>query len=347
MTRDSEALAVAALLYRVGRFAFRLRWVVVVVWAAALGGVFAAASHAAPAPPDNNSIPGAKFQKANDLLQRAFHANPNGATAQIVFVAPRGQKITAARYQPVISKVVAEAARSPQVQSAQTPSQDGEVSRDGSTAIGEISYTAVQDKLTTATTNTLKDAAHLGRDAGLTVEVGGDALNTPFSDTAAIYGLAVALVVLLVTFGSLAAAGLPLLTAGIGVALGLLGISALAATLGLSGTTQSLALMLGLAVSIDYALFIISRYRLQARHLSVDAVDGRAVLVRQPGGGHPKRRTVLSAGPIRAFKTPSVAACEASGFGTGEWIGCRSRTLVAVSPNRRHTPASSAWATPE
>jgi putative drug exporter of the RND superfamily len=217
---------VAALLYRVGRFAFRFRWVVVVVWVAALGGVFAAASHAAPAPADNNSIPGAEFQQANDLLQRAFHANPNGATAQIVFVAPHGQKITAARYQPVISKVVAEAARSPQVQSAQTPSQDGEVSRDGSTAIAEISYTAVQDKLTTATTNTLKYAAQLGRDSGLTVEVGGDALNTPFSDTAAIYGLAVALVVLLVTFGSLAAAGLPLLTAGIGVALGLLGISA-------------------------------------------------------------------------------------------------------------------------
>ncbi len=66
---------------------------------------------------------------------------------------------------------------------------------------------------------------------------------------------------LLLTFGSLAAAGLPLLTAGVSVGLGLSGIIALGKTLGLSSTTQSLALMLGLAVSIDYALFIVSRYR--------------------------------------------------------------------------------------
>jgi peptide-methionine (S)-S-oxide reductase len=51
----------------------------------------------------------------NDLIQQKFHANPNGASAQIVFVAPHGQKITAARYQPVISEVVAKTARSPQV----------------------------------------------------------------------------------------------------------------------------------------------------------------------------------------------------------------------------------------
>ncbi len=99
--------------------------------------------------PDSTVIPGAEFQNANNLLQRAFHANPNGATAQIVFVAPHGQKITAARYQPVISKVVSEAARSPQVADAATPSQNGEVSRDGSTAIANINYTVVSDSLTT------------------------------------------------------------------------------------------------------------------------------------------------------------------------------------------------------
>jgi len=122
-------------LYRVGRFAFRHRWYVAFVWVAVLGGVFAVATRAPAAPPDSSSIPGAEFQNANDLLQRSFHANPNGATAQIVFVAPHGQKITAARYKPVISEVVAEAARSPQVGSWDNPAQTHEVSRDGSTAI--------------------------------------------------------------------------------------------------------------------------------------------------------------------------------------------------------------------
>jgi len=252
---------VAALLYRIGRFAFRRRWYVALLWVAVLAGAVAVAGRAPAAPADSTTIPGTEFQHANDLLQRSFHANPNGATAQIVFVAPPGQKVTAARYEPVISKAVAEAARSPQVARAVTPAQDGEVSRDSSTAIAEISYTVVSDKLTTATKNVLQDAARQGRDAGLTVEIGGDALNAAASDTGVIYGLAIAAIVLLVTFGSLAAAGLPLLTAGISVGLGLSGIIALASTLGLSGTTQSLALMLGLAVSIDYALFIVSRYR--------------------------------------------------------------------------------------
>jgi putative drug exporter of the RND superfamily len=252
---------VAAFLYRVGRFAFRHRWYVAFVWVAVLGGVIAVGVRAPAAPPDSSSIPGAEFQKANDLIQRSFHANPNSASAQIVFVAPHGQKITATRYRSVISDVVAEAARSPQVAGSASPFQDGQVSRDGSTAIGNIDYTVVPDSLTATTMNALQDAAQLGRDAGLTVEIGGDALSAQASDTAVLYSLAVDAVILAITFGALAAAGMPLLTAGIGVGLSLFGIIALSKALGLSGTAQQLGLMLGLAVGIDYALFIISRYR--------------------------------------------------------------------------------------
>jgi len=248
-------------LYRVGRFAFRHRWYVALVWVAVLGGVVVAATRAPAAPTDNSSIPGAEFQKANDLIQRTFHANPNGATAQIVFVAPHGQKVTAARYQPVIGKVAAQAARSPQVTSYDTPSQTHEVSRDGSTAIANINYNVVADSLTSATRNTLQNAAQQGRDAGLTAEVGGDALSPQASDAALLVSVAVDAIILLITFGALAAAGLPLLTAAVGVGLSLSGIIALGKALGLSSTTQSLALMLGVAVGIDYALFIVSRYR--------------------------------------------------------------------------------------
>ena len=251
----------AAFLYRVGRFAFRHRWYVALVWVAVLGGVVVAATHAPAAPPDSSSIPGAEFQKANDLIQRTFHANPNGATAQIVFVASQGQKVTAARYESVIGKVAAQAARSPQVTSYDTPPQTHEVSRDGSTAIANINYNVVSDSLTTATKNTLQNAVRHGRDAGLTVEVGGDALSPQASDAALLISLAVDAIVLLITFGALAAAGLPLLTAAVGVGLSLSGIIVLGKALGLSSTTQSLALMLGLAVGIDYALFIVSRYR--------------------------------------------------------------------------------------
>ena len=74
-------------------------------------------------------------------------------------------------------------------------------------------------------------------------------------------GILVALVVLVITFGSLVAAGLPLLTAIIGVSIGILGVTILTGFLELSSTTPALATMLGLAVGIDYALFVMSRYR--------------------------------------------------------------------------------------
>jgi RND superfamily putative drug exporter len=255
---------VAGLLYWLGRAAFRRRWIVVFGWVAALAVVGILAARAPAAPSDSLSMPGTESQQANDLLQKSFPtANPNGASAQLVFVAPHGQKVTAAQYQTAINQVVAEAAASPQVASSVSPLVSHEVSRDGSTAIGTVSYKVPANELTSATTNALTDAVQHGQAAGLTVEVGGTALNTTPTDKGVIISVAIAALVLLITFGSVAAAGLPLLTAGIGVGLGVAGITALAAALGLSSTTRSLGLMLGLAVGIDYALLIVSRYREQ------------------------------------------------------------------------------------
>jgi RND superfamily putative drug exporter len=245
----------------VGRFAFRRRWYVAFVWLALLVGLVLAATRAPAAPPDSSSIPGAEFNSANTLIQQKFDANPSGASAQLVFVAPYGQRITAAKYQRVISEVVADAARSPQVASWDTPAQTHQVSRDGSTAIADINYRVVPDSLTAATTNGLQNAAQAGRNAGLTVEIGGNALSTSASDTAVVFSLAIDAVILFITLGALVAAGMPLLTAIVGVGLSLTGIIVLGKPLGLSSTVQSLALMLGLAVGIDYALFIVSRYR--------------------------------------------------------------------------------------
>jgi putative drug exporter of the RND superfamily len=98
------------------------------------------------------------------------------------------------------------------------------------------------------------------------VEIGGTVLSTPASDSGIVVSIFIAAIVLLLTFGSLAAAGLPLLTAGIGVGTSVAGITALASTLGLSATSRSLGLMLGLAVGIDYALFIVYRYREERGH---------------------------------------------------------------------------------
>ncbi len=117
-------------------------------------------------------------------------------------------------------------------------------------------------ELTPEARDALAAAAEPARDAGLAVEMGGDAVMEQIEQGGTeILGVAVAAVVLVITFGSLLAAGLPLLTAIVGIVISVSAITAASGFVELSSSTPTLALMLGLAVAIDYALFIVSRYR--------------------------------------------------------------------------------------
>ncbi|MEU9319091.1 MMPL family transporter [Streptomyces sp. NPDC048295] len=251
----------ATFLYRLGRFSFRRRRLVALLWVVVLAACAFAAAKAPTAPEDGFSMPGTESQKAFDLLDQRFPGgNSNAADARIVFVAPEGQKVTAGPNKAAIEKIVADVAGGDQVKGALDPfKMAGAVSKDGTTAYSTVSYDVQSIDLTTATKKALEDTAEKGRDAGLTVELGGSALvpESEMGGTTELVGVAAAAVVLLITFGSLAAAGLPLLTAIVGIGVGVASIVAI----GMSTTTTTLALMLGLAVGIDYALFIVSRYR--------------------------------------------------------------------------------------
>ncbi|MFF3954143.1 MMPL family transporter [Streptomyces sp. NPDC001890] len=251
----------AVFLYRLGRFSFRRRRLVALLWVVVLAACAFAAAKAPAAPEDGFSMPGTESQKAFDLLDERFPGgNSNAADARIVFVAPEGQKVTAGPNKAAIEEIVADVAGGDQVKGALDPfKMAGAVSKDGTTAYSTVSYDVQSIDLTDATTEALEDAAEKGRDAGLTVELGGSALvpEGELGGTTELVGVAAAALVLLITFGSLAAAGLPLLTAIVGIGIGVASIVAI----GMSTTTTTLALMLGLAVGIDYALFIVSRYR--------------------------------------------------------------------------------------
>ncbi|MEV4972326.1 MMPL family transporter [Streptomyces scopuliridis] len=254
----------ATFLYRLGRLAFRQRWYVTVLWLAILACAGLSAVQAPAAPDEGASMPGIEAQKAFDLMEQRFPgARADGASAQVVFVAPDGQKITAADNRSAVDTAVGDMAQGPQVAGAVNPFTAKAVSEDGSTAYATVTYKVKADDLTDAGKRTLEDAVQQARDAGLTVEVGGTALATQpaAGGSAEAIGVAIAAVVLLITFGSLAAAGLPLLTAIVGVGISIASIMALGSALGLSMTTSTLASMLGLAVGIDYAVFVISRYR--------------------------------------------------------------------------------------
>ncbi|BET45300.1 MMPL family transporter [Kitasatospora aureofaciens] len=210
------------------------------------------------------SMPGIESQEAFDLMEERFPgAAADGATARVVFVSPNGEKVTATENKKAVEAAIAELGDGTQVASTVDPYESGAVSEDGSTAYTTVTYKVDAAGLTDASRSHLDKSLEHARDSGLTVEAGGDAMEDMGgpSGTAEAIGVSVAAVVLLITFGSLAAAGLPLLTALIGVGISLFAITALAGPLGLADTTSTVAVMLGLAVGIDYALFIVSRYR--------------------------------------------------------------------------------------
>ncbi|WP_336052093.1 MMPL family transporter [Streptomyces sp. CA2R101] len=254
----------ATFLYKLGRFAFRRRRFVALIWVAllAVAGV-GAATAAAPAA-DSFSIPGTEAQRAFDLLDQRFPGtNADGATARVVFKAPAGETMKDPANKAAVERTVhALQSGSSQVDRVADPYAAKTLSKDGRTAYAQVSYKVTGFELTDASKDALQDAAKDGRDAGLTVETGGNALQAiPETGATEVIGIVISAVVLVITFGALIAAGLPLLTALIGVGIGVSTITALSSTLDLSSTTSTLATMIGLAVGIDYALFIVSRYR--------------------------------------------------------------------------------------
>ncbi|MFE2534698.1 MMPL family transporter [Streptomyces sp. NPDC059371] len=254
----------ASFLYRLGQTAFRKRRWVLLLWVAVVAVVGFKGLTAADGSDDSSSMPGIESQKAFDLIDQRFPGTEaDGASARIVFVAPDGQKVTAADNREAIEKTVADAAAGGQVASAVNPFQANAVSKDGSTAYATVTYEVTAKDISDGSKSELRQALSDARQAGLTVETGGNAVaaQTEAGGLGEAAGVLVAALVLLVTFGSMAAAGLPLLTAIIGVATSMLAITALSSAFGLSSSTGTLATMLGLAVGIDYAMFIVSRYR--------------------------------------------------------------------------------------
>ncbi|MFI9584409.1 MMPL family transporter [Streptomyces sp. NPDC052236] len=254
----------ATFLYRIGRWAFRRRRLVIGLWLGALVLAGVAAAMAPAGEEEDLSMPGTESQEAFDLLDERFpQSNSQGAEARLVFRAPDGQQVTARENKAAVQNTLGSLEGGDQVESATDPYETGAVSKDGTIAYSTITYTAGAVDLTEPTKSALEDAASQARDAGLTVEIGGSALESEESPggTTELIGVGVAAVVLVIALGSLVAAGLSLLTAFLGVAIAFALVSALAVPLGLTSTVAILTLMLGLAVGIDYALFITSRFR--------------------------------------------------------------------------------------
>ncbi|MFV2018512.1 MMPL family transporter [Micromonospora sp. LOL_023] len=251
----------ATLLYRLGRTAFRKRHLVVAIWLIALVALGSAALALRGPTASNFSIPGTESQEALDLLQEQF-PQASGASGTIVIAAPEGEQLTTAEGQSAVLAVVVEANELPGVVGALDPFQTGSVSQDGRYALVTVQFAEQGDEVTAEQREAYEAVGAPARDAGYQVAHGGEVMNTePHVGSQEAIGVAIALVVLIVTFGSLVAAGMTMLNALIGVGAGMAGLFALSSVVSLTSTAPVLALMLGLAVGIDYSLFITSRHR--------------------------------------------------------------------------------------
>ncbi|MEV6932494.1 MMPL family transporter [Dactylosporangium sp. NPDC051485] len=268
----------ATVLYRLGRASFRHRWVVLILWIVVLGALGGAAAAFKGPTSSNFTMPGTESQRAIDALKQQF-PEASGATGTIVIAAPEGANLAADANKAAVLGLVQEANKLPGVVGAMDPYSIGALSQDGRYALLTVQFTNRADQVTKDQRAAYEATGAAAEKAGLRVEHGGEVMNhEPEVGGKEGIGVVIALVVLLVTFGSLIAAGMTMLNALLGVGAGMAGLYALSSAVHLTSTAPVLALMLGLAVGIDYSLFISSRHRqnLVEGH-APDEAAGRAV----------------------------------------------------------------------
>ncbi|WP_349899422.1 MMPL family transporter [Parafrigoribacterium soli] len=257
----------ATLLYRLGRFAYRRAWTVIGVWfvlfVAILGGGFALGGQTQ----ESFAIPGTQSQNALDRLEAVF-PSVAGASAQAVYEVPAGASVNDAAYKSAIEKMATTIEKIPGVEAVVSPFNKyagKAITSDERMARTQVQFSGDSSHVKPATLDRLKETAAAARDAGITVDFGGQVFqDRSFGITVTeVFGVVFAGVVLLITFGSLVSAGMPLLSALVGVGIVIGGITTVSAFVPVSSTAPMLALMIGLAVGIDYALFILSRHRTQ------------------------------------------------------------------------------------
>lgn len=258
-----------------------LGWVIIVAILGALtgavGGDFI----------DSSNIPGAESQKAIDLLDERFPAQ-SGDSATIVFQSSGGVNDPTVKSE--IDAVLASAAALPNVVSVASPYEaNGAISADGTIAYATVQYDESAESVPAESVDELTALVDSSATGNLRVEVGGQVISASEeveTGTSELIGIAAAIVILLITFGSVIAMGLPIVTALVGVVIGTLVAILGAAVWDLNTITTAFVSMMGLGVGIDYSLFIVTRFR-EGRHkgMSVEnavvaAIDsaGRAVL---------------------------------------------------------------------
>ena len=255
----------AVLLSRLGTSSARHRFAVLAVWLLVLVAGGAGAVTLAGETSTDFAIPGQESTTALERIGEEFGGAAGGVSARVVVVAPEGAQLTTPENAAAVTGLVGTLTGLPGVASATNPLDPAApgVNAELTTAYSTVSYDAPGGVTPEQREALLSAVGDADGDGGLTVAVTGQAVEEvpAVGGPSEVIGVVVALVVLAVTYGTLAVAGMNLLTALVGVGVGVLGITIATGFTDLSSTTPILAAMLGLAVGIDYTLFIVTRHR--------------------------------------------------------------------------------------
>jgi RND superfamily putative drug exporter len=269
----------SSFLYRLGHLMFRRRRRVLAAWLAILAVTIAIAVSAGGTTSERFTIPGTESQDAIDLLEARFPAQ-SGSDARVVFAAPDGEVLTDGTNRTAIAAALDEIGGATDVLGVTDPFATGTISRDGTIAFADVHYGDQASEVSEEAIDELTATASVVEDAGLEVQFGGDVMNAHVEEpgrASEMIGIGVAIVVLLISFGSVVAMGMPLLTALVGLGIALMGITIAANVVDVPSIAPVLATMIGLAVGIDYALFIVTRHRQNmAEGFSVEESAARA-----------------------------------------------------------------------
>jgi putative drug exporter of the RND superfamily len=274
-------------LYWLGSLSVRHRYIVLVVWLVGIVALALVSHMVGSITSDDLSLPGYGSQNAQDLLQERFPSQANGSNP-IVLKASQG-KITDSQNASAVDstvKALEQTAHVTQVVSPLTQAGKAQLSPNGKIAYISVTLNVSSGDLTDSEANKVVEATAPAKNAGLVVGVGGYVgaeVSQPATEISEVVGIAAAMLILLVAFGTAVAMAMPIVTA----TLGLVGTLSLIAILGhaieVPSVSPTLATMIGLGVGIDYALFIITRHRRQlAEGIAVDESIARAVAT---GGG--------------------------------------------------------------
>ncbi len=318
-----------------GRFAFRKKYYVIGFWLIALFGITAIAQSVGSNFSDSFSLPGTDSMKALSLLGKAFPGKA-GDTETIVFHVKTGtvnDPSVKNAMQGVFAKVSGISSVGA-VNSPYEPINARQISQDQTTAYAPVNFSVNARLLKSKDVQALVDAGKAASTSNLEIEFGGQAvgqLNAPKGSPGELIGIFAAGVILFISFGSLFAMLLPLGVAllALGTATGI--VTLLTHVIGIASFAPILGSLIGLGVGVDYALFIVSRYRREISR-GVDPEEAAAKSIDTSG------RAVLFAGATVCIALLGLFVLRLS-FLNGVAVAASTTVLVTMAASLTLLPA--------